>query len=38
LYFRDILADPIGAARRISSHFGIEISEQAEQRMRAWQV
>ena len=38
LYFRDILADPVGAARRISRHFGIEISEQAEQKMRAWQA
>jgi hypothetical protein len=36
LHFRDILADPVGAARRISSHFGIEISEEAEQSMRVW--
>ena len=38
LHFREILADPVGAAKRIYAYFGIEISAEAEQRMRAWQA
>jgi hypothetical protein len=36
LHFREILADPVGAARRIAAHFGIEMSDAAETAMRAW--
>lgn len=36
LHLREILADPVGAARRICAHFGIEIDETAERAMRSW--
>ena len=36
LHFREILADPVGAAQRIYTYFDIEIGAEAEQRMRRW--
>jgi hypothetical protein len=36
LSFRDILADPVGAAKRIYRHFGVALTPQAEERMHAW--
>ncbi len=35
--FRDFVADPIGAVRGIYARFGLELSAEAERRMRAWQ-
>jgi hypothetical protein len=37
VYFRDFVADPIGAVRGIYARFGLELSAAAEGRMRAWQ-
>lgn len=37
VYFRDFVADPIGAVRGIYDRFGLELSQDAEARMRAWQ-
>ncbi|MFN8544432.1 MAG: sulfotransferase [Candidatus Binatia bacterium] len=36
IHFREIVADPIGAVRRMYAHFGGPLSEDAERRMRAW--
>lgn len=36
LHLREILADPVGAVRRIYDHFGIAMTPAAEQRLRAW--
>jgi hypothetical protein len=36
LHFRDVLADPVAAVRRIYAHFDVPLSEEAERRFRAW--
>lgn len=36
LHFREVVEDPVGAVRRAYAHFGSELSEEAERRMRAW--
>ncbi len=36
LHLREILADPVGAVRRVYDHFGIAMTPAAEQRLRAW--
>ncbi len=36
LHFREVVADPLGAVRRIYAHFGFVWSEAAERGMRAW--
>lgn len=37
VYFRDFIADPIAAVRGIYARFGLDLSAEAEARMRAWQ-
>src|SRR6185436_571841 len=37
VFFRDFIADPIRAVREIYDRFGLTLSAEAEQRMRAWQ-
>jgi hypothetical protein len=36
LHFREVLADPMGAVRRVYEYFGVEMTEEAERRMRRW--
>jgi hypothetical protein len=36
LHFREILADPVGAIARIYTHFGLDLSDDAAHRIRAW--
>jgi hypothetical protein len=36
LHFRELLADPFSAVERTYAHFGFELSEEAEIRMRHW--
>jgi len=36
LRYQDLVADAIGAVRRIYDHFGESLSEEYEQRMRTW--
>jgi hypothetical protein len=36
LDFREVVADPVGAVRRIYGHFGLDMDDDAEQRLRAW--
>ena len=36
LHFRDVVDDPVGAVKRLYHHFGFELGEEAERRMRAW--
>ncbi len=36
LHFRDVQSDPVDAVRRMYEHFGMEMSEEGERRMRAW--
>ena len=36
LHFDDVQGNPVGAVRRIYDHFGIEMNEEGERRMRAW--
>jgi hypothetical protein len=36
LAFREIVEDPVGAVRRLYDHFGFELTDEAERRMRAW--
>lgn len=36
LHFRDIVSDPVGAARRVYEHFQLEWTEALEQRLRRW--
>jgi hypothetical protein len=38
VHFRDVVADPIGVARRIYEHFGYAWSEGLEQSMKAFQA
>lgn len=38
LHFREILADPVGAARKVYEHFGIEMTDEAERRLGAWKA
>jgi hypothetical protein len=37
LFFRDFVADPVGAVHGIYERFGLTLSADGEQRMRAWQ-
>ncbi|MCC6766095.1 MAG: sulfotransferase [Deltaproteobacteria bacterium] len=37
VFFRDFVADPIASVRAIYDRFGMELSVEAEARMRAWQ-
>jgi hypothetical protein len=34
--FRSLVADPIGTVRELGRHFGLEMDETMEQRMRQW--
>ena len=36
LHFRDVVSDPAGAVTRMYAHFGIDMSDEADRRMRAW--
>ncbi len=36
LYFGDFVADPIGSVKRIYERFDLQLSAEAEQRMRQW--
>lgn len=36
LHFREVLADPVEAVRRIYAHFDVPLSDAAERRFRAW--
>lgn len=36
LDFREVVDDPVAAVRRVSDHFGFELSGEAERRMRSW--
>jgi hypothetical protein len=36
--FAELVADPIGAVRRIYERFGLALTAEAEQEMRAWQA
>lgn len=36
LHFRDVLADPLAAVRRIYAHFDVPLTEEADCRFRAW--
>ena len=36
LHFREVLADPVEAVRRIYAHFDVPLSDEAERRFRAW--
>jgi hypothetical protein len=36
LHLREVLSDPVGAVKRIYTHFGIEMTEDAERRFRNW--
>jgi hypothetical protein len=36
LHLREVLADPVGAVKRIYDHFGIEMTAEAERRFRNW--
>jgi hypothetical protein len=37
LHFREFMADPVGSVKRIYGHFGRELSNEGERRLRAWQ-
>ncbi len=36
LHFRELVSDPIASIRRMYTHFGSELSAEAEQSMRRW--
>ncbi len=36
LHFREIVADPVGAIARLYANFGLELTDEAARRMRAW--
>ncbi|MBW2423812.1 MAG: sulfotransferase [Deltaproteobacteria bacterium] len=36
LHFREVLSDPVGSIRRALDSFGMELSEEAAARMKAW--
>ncbi len=36
LHLREILSNPVGAVKRIYDHFGVEMTPDAEQRLRSW--
>jgi hypothetical protein len=36
LHFREVLADPVAAVRRIYAHFDLPLSEEADRRFLAW--
>jgi len=36
LHFREVLADPVGAVRRIYEHFDVRLTDEADRRFRAW--
>ncbi len=38
LHFREVVTDPIGAAKRVYNHFGLGWTDDVEQRMRRWQA
>ena len=38
LQFREFVADPIGAVRRMYQRFGLTLTPEAETRMRTWQA
>jgi hypothetical protein len=35
-HFDDVLSDPVGGVKRMYQHFELELSAEAERRMRAW--
>jgi hypothetical protein len=37
LHFREVLADPVAAVRRIYAYFDVPLSDEADLRFRAWQ-
>ena len=36
LHFREVVVDPVGAVGRMYAHFGLELDEKAERKLRAW--
>jgi hypothetical protein len=36
LHFREVRSDPVGAVKRMYAHFGMEMTETAEARLRVW--
>lgn len=34
--YRDLIADPLGTVRRIYAHYGLQMSEETSEAMRAW--
>jgi hypothetical protein len=38
LYFEDFMADPIGSVKRIYAYFDQKLSEEGEQKLRAWKA
>ena len=38
LHFHDFLSDPIGCVKRVYDHFDLELSDEAERRLRGWQA
>jgi len=38
LHLREIVSDPVGAAKRIYRYFDIELSPEAERRFKQWQI
>jgi hypothetical protein len=36
LHFSEVLADPIGSVKRVHAHFGLDMTEEAEARLRSW--
>jgi hypothetical protein len=37
VFFADFVSDPIATVREVYARFGLTLSPEAEQRMRAWQ-
>jgi hypothetical protein len=38
LDFREVLSNPVGAAKRIYDHFDLELGEEAERRLHSWRA
>jgi hypothetical protein len=38
LAFAEIVSDPLASIRRIYGHFGLELGDEAQRRMRAWRA
>jgi hypothetical protein len=36
VYYHDLTSDPIGTVRRIYTHFGVSLTQEAEARMRQY--